>query len=53
MKRDENAIIALAIEYQAGIYCNKSACKQSSFLIALVFEAISNVIFYLFNKLKF
>lgn len=47
MKRYKNAIIALAVEYQAGIYCNKSARKQSSLLIALVFEVISNVIFYL------
>lgn len=47
MKRYENVVIVLAVEYQAGIYSSKSGCKQSSLLIALVFEAISNVIFYL------
>lgn len=47
MKRNENAIITFVVEYQAGIYWDKSACKQPSLLIALVFETISNVIFYL------
>lgn len=47
VKRSENVVIAFAVEYQAGVFWDKSVCKQPSLLIALVFEAISNVIFYL------
>lgn len=47
MKRNENAVISFTVEYQAGIYWDKSVCKQPSLLIVLVFVAISNVIFYL------